>query len=188
LRPLRILPALAFLASISLVMAPMIDPSAAWALSEKVEGERVVYVETQSFTASGDIDSEDRSEFTITQAELEVAEETALVAAPATGRPDPGSAKDIAYGMVKSRGWGESQYSCLVALWNRESGWNVYANNTSSGAYGIPQALPGNKMASVASNWQTSAKTQIIWGLGYISGRYGTPCAAWASSEQRGWY
>ena len=90
--------------------------------------------------------------------------------------------------MVMARGWGESEFNCLVSLWNKESGWRVNANNASSGAYGIPQALPGSKMASAGSDWQTNPATQITWGLGYIEGRYGTPCGAWASSEARGWY
>lgn len=110
------------------------------------------------------------------------------LSAPAVGRPDPGSAQAIAYDLVMAKGWSEAEYSCLVALWNRESGWNVYAHNASSGAYGIPQSLPGNKMASAGSDWQTNPRTQIVWGLGYIQGRYGTPCGAWASSQQRGWY
>ena len=75
--------------------------------------------------------------------------------APAAGTPNPGSAQAIAHGMVLARGWGEDQYSCLVALWNRESHWNVYAYNP-SGAYGIPQALPGSKMASAGADWAAS--------------------------------
>jgi len=108
--------------------------------------------------------------------------------APAIGVPDPGSAQAIAYAMVLERGWDDGEYECLVALWNRESHWNVYAHNTSSGAYGIPQALPGDKMASVGADWQTNPATQITWGLGYIAGRYGTPCGAWQQSESKGWY
>jgi hypothetical protein len=108
--------------------------------------------------------------------------------APVAGTPDPGSAKSIAAEMVAARGWGTDQYDCLVSLWNKESGWNVYAHNASSGAYGIPQALPGNKMSSVGADWATNAATQITWGLGYISGRYGTPCGAWAKSQASGWY
>jgi hypothetical protein len=100
----------------------------------------------------------------------------------------PGSAQAIAADKVAARGWGSEQFDCLVALWNRESGWNVYAENPSSGAYGIPQALPGNKMASAGGDWATNAATQIEWGLGYISGSYGSPCGAWQSSEDRGWY
>jgi hypothetical protein len=108
--------------------------------------------------------------------------------APAVGMPDPGSAQAIAYDMVLQRGWNDGEYECLVALWNRESHWNVYAHNASSGAYGIPQALPGDKMASAGADWQTNPATQITWGLGYIAGRYGTPCGAWEHSERKGWY
>ena len=108
--------------------------------------------------------------------------------APAAGTPDPGTAKAIAYDMVAARGWGEAEYNCLVALWQKESGWNVYAHNRSSGAYGIPQSLPGNKMASVGADWATNPATQITWGLGYIQGRYGTPCGAWNASLAKGWY
>lgn len=108
--------------------------------------------------------------------------------APATGMPDPGSAQAIAYDMVAAKGWSVNEYNCLVALWNRESHWNIYAYNPTSGAYGIPQALPGNKMATVAADWKTNPKTQIIWGLGYIQARYQTPCGAWAHSERKGWY
>lgn len=109
-------------------------------------------------------------------------------AAPAAGKPDPGTAKAIAYEMLQARGMGDDQYSCLVSLWNRESGWNVYAHNGGSGAYGIPQALPGSKMASAGADWETNPATQITWGLGYITGRYGTPCGAWDHSESSGWY
>ena len=102
--------------------------------------------------------------------------------------PDPGSAQAIAYQMVLARGWGDDQFACLVSLWNKESGWRVNAYNASSGAYGIPQALPGSKMGSAGADWETNAATQITWGLGYISGRYGTPCGAWDHSVRTGWY
>lgn len=132
--------------------------------------------ETQ--TASATVDEEESG-----SAEAETAAPVQRAAAP-----DPGSAKAIAYDMIVQRGWADSEYDCLVLLWNRESGWNVYAENKSSGAYGIPQALPGSKMASAGSDWATNASTQITWGLGYISGRYGSPCGAWAHSESVGWY
>ncbi|MCU1638607.1 MAG: lytic transglycosylase protein [Microbacteriaceae bacterium] len=109
-------------------------------------------------------------------------------AAPAAGKPDPGTAKAIAYDMVLARGWGEDQYNCLVSLWQKESGWNVFAQNPSSAAYGIPQALPGSKMASAGGDWATNPATQISWGLGYISGRYSNPCGAWGASQAKGWY
>ena len=90
--------------------------------------------------------------------------------------------------MLGSYGWPSSQFGCLVSLWNLESGWNVYASNPSSGAYGIPQALPGSNMASAGPDWQSNAATQIRWGLTYIQGTYGSPCAAWSHEEADGWY
>lgn len=110
-------------------------------------------------------------------------------AAPPAISVSPGSAQDIARRMLLARGWGNDQFDCLVTLWNHESGWNTHANNPSSGAYGIPQALPGAKMSSAGPDWQDSAQTQITWGLGYISSRYGTPCGAWSTwQSQGGWY
>jgi hypothetical protein len=109
----------------------------------------------------------------------------------ASSAPAPapsGSPQQIAMGMLGSYGWSSSQFSCLDSLWNHESGWNVYASNASSGAYGIPQALPGSKMASAGADWQTDAATQIRWGLGYIQGTYGSPCGAWAHEQADGWY
>ena len=96
--------------------------------------------------------------------------------------------RSIARPLVAERGWGDGEFRCLVSLWDRESHWNPYAENASSGAYGIPQSLPGNKMASAGDDWRTNPATQIKWGLGYIAGRYGTPCAAWGHSEAKGWY
>ncbi|HEX5740301.1 MAG TPA: lytic transglycosylase domain-containing protein [Pilimelia sp.] len=85
-------------------------------------------------------------------------------------------------------GFGLDQMPCLDKLWKKESGWNHKARNASSGAYGIPQAYPGDKMASVGEDWRTNPATQIRWGLSYIEGRYGTPCKAWAHSQRTGWY
>ena len=101
---------------------------------------------------------------------------------------DPEGAKAIARSMMDKHGWGDSEFSCLDSLWTRESGWNYQAENAASGAYGIPQALPGSKMSEVADDWATNPSVQITWGLNYISGRYGTPCSAWAHSEAVGWY
>lgn len=98
-----------------------------------------------------------------------------------------GESQNIAHRLVTSRGWGENEFTCLVQLWNKESGWRTNASNP-SGAYGIPQALPGSKMASAGADWQTNPETQIVWGLGYIQGRYGTPCGAWAQSQSSNWY
>jgi hypothetical protein len=82
---------------------------------------------------------------------------------------------------------GDDQYACLDYLWTKESGWRVNAYNP-SGAYGIPQALPGSKMASVGADWQTNPATQITWGLQYIDSRYGSPCGAKAHSVLKNWY
>lgn len=106
----------------------------------------------------------------------------------AEAKADSGSPQQIAEAMLSQFGWSSSQFSCLEPLWEEESGWDVTADNASSGAYGIPQALPGSKMASAGSNWETSAYTQIKWGLGYIKDSYGSPCGAWAHEEADGWY
>jgi hypothetical protein len=90
--------------------------------------------------------------------------------------------------MVLAKGWDLQQMACLEKLWSKESGWNEKARNKSSGAYGIPQAYPGNKMSSAGSDWQTNPVTQIKWGLGYIAQRYNTPCKAWATSQSTGSY
>jgi len=108
------------------------------------------------------------------------------VSAPA---PDPGTAQSIAYNMLPSFGFSQSsQWGCLLNIWNRESGWNYQAENPYSGAYGIPQALPGDKMASAGADWQTNPATQIKWGLGYIQSIYGTPCGAWDFELANGYY
>jgi len=102
--------------------------------------------------------------------------------------PSANTVQAIAYGKLKSYNWGIEQYSCLVKLWNRESNWRVNAFNKSSGAYGIPQALPGKKMAVAGADWMTNPETQINWGLGYIDGRYGSPCTALSHSNRLNWY
>jgi resuscitation-promoting factor RpfB len=101
--------------------------------------------------------------------------------------PDPGTAQSIAFNLLGSYGFATSQWSCLDALWQRESGW-IYDAENASGAYGIPQALPGSKMASAGPDWETDPTTQIKWGLGYIQSVYGTPCGAWNHEEADGWY
>ncbi len=112
----------------------------------------------------------------------------AVRTAPGGPPVEPGTARAIALEMVLARGWGEDQFACLDSLWSKESGWRVDAHNASSGAHGIPQALPGSKMASAGADWATNPATQITWGLGYIEGRYGDPCGAWAHSVARNWY
>lgn len=86
--------------------------------------------------------------------------------------------------------WSGDEWGCLDQLWLHESGWDHHAKNPSSAAYGIPQALPGSKMATAGSDWQTNPETQIRWGLDYIADRYGTPCNAWTQWQARSphWY
>ena len=100
-----------------------------------------------------------------------------------------GDVRGIAAQIAQQKyGWGSGEFSCLNSLWEKESGWNYQASNPSSGAYGIPQALPGSKMSSFGSDWQTNPATQIKWGLDYIDGRYGSPCSAWSTAQSQGWY
>jgi len=103
--------------------------------------------------------------------------------------PDPGTAQATAFSLLPSFGFtpASTEYSCLNNIWTRESGWRWNAENA-SGAYGIPQALPGDKMATAGADWQTNPTTQIKWGLGYIKDRYGTPCSAWTFWQANGFY
>jgi hypothetical protein len=94
----------------------------------------------------------------------------------------------IGCALLLDAGFGLDQMPCLDKLFTKESGWNPKARNPSSGAYGIPQALPGDKMAPYGSDWQTNPVPQIKWGLAYIKNRYQTPCNAWSHSQSTGWY
>lgn len=116
--------------------------------------------------------------------------------APAGASPPPppaplsgggGDFRQYALSLFGQYGWDSGQMGCLDPLWNRESGWSPTAANR-SGAYGIPQALPGDKMASAGPDWQTDGDTQIRWGEGYIKSTYGTPCGAWDHELAQGWY
>lgn len=106
------------------------------------------------------------------------------------GSLSPAGAQSYAASRLGAYGWSGSQFSCLVTLWNIESGWRWNAYNAASGAYGIPQSLPGSKMASAGGDWTTSSATQIEWGLGYIRDRYGSPCGAlgFETSHNPYWY
>lgn len=99
-----------------------------------------------------------------------------------------GTPREIAQSMLASYGWTSGQFMYLNSLWMRESGWDPRAANASSGAYGIPQAMPGGKMASAGPDWPSSAATQIRWGLRYIKNTYGSPLGAWDHEAAYGWY
>ena len=118
------------------------------------------------------------------EARAAAAEQAARSAARAAADP-----RALAAQMSAERyGWGAEQFQCLDSLWTKESGWDHTATNPSSGAHGIPQSLPGDKMSSHGSDWQTNPATQISWGLDYISQVYRTPCSAWGHSQAVGWY
>ncbi len=119
------------------------------------------------------------------EAELLQSEGTTLTRTEDLSDNDP---RDIARALLGDFGFSSDQFGCLDSLWTRESGWNIYADNPTSSAYGIPQSLPGSKMASAGADWATNPVTQIRWGLGYIQDRYGSPCGAWAHSESNNWY
>jgi colicin import membrane protein len=119
----------------------------------------------------------------------------APVAPPAPAAPaapvavdDPSGAQAYAASILPSYGWGQGEMSALITLWNKESDWRTTATNASSGAYGIGQSLPAEKMASEGADWQTSYQTQIRWGLNYIKERYGSPSAAWSFHLAHNWY
>ena len=119
-------------------------------------------------------------------AQKAAAQAQAASTANLSGELSPAQAQSLARAMEEDRyGWGSGQFSCLVSLWNRESGWRWNAENAYSGAYGIPQALPPSKMGA---GYQYDARVQISWGLSYIAQRYGTPCGAWGHELSHGWY
>jgi hypothetical protein len=189
----------AFTAAAAFVLVTVVDPYSGATASPyfQVAGDRFNGEETQEIqVAAAAPNTFTRDGFTVTDkpkpvpvpVAAPVASKSASSSAPSAAVPNPGSAQAIAADAVAARGWGDDQFNCLVSLWNKESGWRVNAENSSSGAYGIPQALPGSKMATAGDDWQTNPATQIQWGLGYISGRYGTPCGAWAHSGDVGWY
>ena len=108
-----------------------------------------------------------------------------LTAAPAqAATSSAASAQAIAHKMIPSA----AQYNAFSNIVEHESGWNVTATNSSSGAYGLVQALPGSKMASAGSDWKTNPATQIKWGLDYMNSRYGSPAGAWSFWQANGWY
>jgi hypothetical protein len=121
-------------------------------------------------------------------AKARAAANVAVKAKKAAATIPSGSPQRVARPMLGQFGWSGRQFSCLSSLWEHESGWSLTAQNPSSGAYGIPQALPGSQMATAGGDWQTNAATQVKWGLTYIQGRYGSPCGAWAHEQSAGWY
>ncbi|MFL6059676.1 MAG: lytic transglycosylase domain-containing protein [Marmoricola sp.] len=118
-------------------------------------------------------------------AELSPASGHAVTRTENLAQADP---KTLTRALMPIYGLASSDFECIDEIWTQESGWNVHADNPSSSAYGIPQALPGSKMASSGADWRNSAETQIRWGLQYIEKRYGTACAAWSFKRSHGYY
>ena len=103
-------------------------------------------------------------------------------------RTSVGAKKVAKFILIDEYGMGEKQFSCLNNLWTKESHWNYKAHNYRSGAHGIAQALPAEKMSVVGSDWRTNPVTQIRWGLRYITIRYDSPCKAWSFFKSKRYY
>jgi hypothetical protein len=153
----------------------------------RAERERAAYLRKLRHRAARERAARERATQQATPAQQPAAPTTTPSSSGSSSEPS-GSPQHIAMAMLSSYGWSSSQFTCLNELWTRESGWDPTAENPTSGAYGIPQALPGSKMASAGPDWQSNATTQIKWGLGYIKSLYGSPCGAWAHEESDGWY
>ena len=163
-------------------------------VAAEVEAARVA-AEVEAARVAAEVQAREEAERLAEEAErqaeeaAEAAEEQAAQTQAASRGPvDPGSNRALGQSLMLARGFSADQWSCLDSLWQKESGWNHQADNPSSSAFGIPQALPGKKMSSAGADWETNPATQITWGLGYIEGRYGTPCAAWSHSRANNWY
>lgn len=141
------------------------------------------YAETQSLLNNQSFTSKDAKQYSIAKDSWSLTSGFFV-----DGSSTVKQSQQFARAEVLERGWDDAEFTCLVDLWDRESKWNSQAKNPSSGAYGIPQALPGNKMRTAGRDWRSNPETQILWGLSYIEGRYETPCSAWAHSEEFGWY
>jgi hypothetical protein len=122
------------------------------------------------------------------RAAAEAAEAARAAAVERASRDAQRDPRGLARTLVADRGWSSEQFDCLDSLWTKESDWRWDADNPTSSAYGIPQALPGSKMSTAGSDWETNPATQIRWGLGYIDDVYGTPCSAWSHSKSNNWY
>jgi len=176
------------------------EHAAARAYQRQAEGEAALKAASDAKTAAGKARTAQKKAIEKAEAEKKAAEEKEAASTGGSGStttsvgPIPDSCDEYSgnratgCALMLKAGFGISQFPCLDKLWKKESGWNEEAENPSSGAYGIPQALPGSKMGTVASDWRTNPATQIKWGLGYIEGRYGTPCSAWGHSQDVGWY
>lgn len=132
--------------------------------------------------------AQQQAEAAAAQAAAVAAQQARVAAREQASRDAQRDPRAIGRVLVAERGWSDEQFDCLDNLWTKESNWRWNADNPTSSAYGIPQALPGSKMSTVGSDWETNPVTQITWGLAYIDDVYGTPCSAWAHSRSHNWY
>ena len=181
----RLLPGLGFIFVAAFVMVTTIDPYSGTMAS--ADNSQVIDVVDSEFQSLDIVDVES-SGFQRGGFELVNGPSKTKLFVELAPYPNVETVKYFALRQVEDYGWDFTQYSCLVKLWERESNWRWNALNKSSGAYGIPQSLPASKMASAGSDWQTNPETQIRWGLRYIDGRYKSPCAALAHSDEHNWY
>ena len=180
---------------VDLTNAQVEPVQAATAEADRVAAEQAAAQEAAAAAAAATAAQEAAAAQAAAEAEAAQAAKSAKAApkassAPAPSAPsNPSGAQAVARDMMAAKyGWGADQFGCLVSLWDKESGWNYKAYNANGGATGIPQALPGSKMASAGSDWATNATTQVVWGLDYIDRAYGSPCAAWSHSQAVNWY
>jgi len=133
--------------------------------------------------------SREQSLSVLVQAPTDKVVSVGTLVVPKTTKAQQGTNRALGQQMAADMyGWTGDEWACLDTLWAHESGWRTTAGNKSSGAYGIPQALPGSKMAKYGDDWQSNPATQIKWGLAYIDGRYNTPCGAWNHFLSSHWY
>jgi hypothetical protein len=182
-------PALA--GSLGLADDPPAAMPASWEQQRALDGQHATASHEAAVTAQAEREAAERkarkeAKRKAAEKERRAAEQRAARARAAQGG-SPAQNRALGMQMCADKGWSASQCRDLGALWQKESGWNARAHNP-SGAHGIPQALPGSKMASAGPNWQSNARTQIAWGLGYIQDRYGNPSNALAHSHRTGWY
>jgi hypothetical protein len=179
------LPVLGFIFAVSLTLVYIVDPySGNLASASTIQVYDPQEKQSQTFALDEELTvSFERGGYRMISGSA--AKSYFVLAAP---MPPVGSVQAYAFEYIAKRDWGMDQFSCLVNLWNRESNWRHLAKNPSSGAYGIPQSLPGSKMATEGPDWMTNPETQIRWGVKYIAARYKLPCNAWAHSEEHNWY
>lgn len=180
--------------SAAALATPAAEPAvAAGLVSKPLTADQQEAMQIQAAAAHNDAAATQRMRAEVEAREAEerriAAEQAAAAAARehvlANANNDP---KAVARVLLAEQGMGEDQFACLDKLWEKESNWRVTADNPTSSAYGIPQALPGHKMATAGADWETNPVTQITWGIGYIGERYGTPCKAWNHSQAVNWY